>query len=106
MKMGDQTYFLIGTLSSKASRGASAWTPQPHSAPIWRARQRTNRPKQHWHPLVQGQALHLHRVPQDVQRNERHGMLSPADLCGDGQSGADADGPQVSTPSDRRGGWL
>jgi len=34
--------------------------------------QRTNRPGQPWHPLVQGQALHLHGVPQDGQRNERY----------------------------------
>ena len=50
--------------------------------------------------------FHLHGVPQDVQRHERHGILSPADLCGDGQPGGDADGPRVSTPSDRRGVWL
>src|SRR6266540_5103004 len=69
-------------------------------------RQRTNRPGQHWHPLVQGQALYLHGVPQDVQRHERHGLLSPADLCGDGEPGGDAAGPRVSTPSDRRSVWL
>ncbi len=69
-------------------------------------RQRTNRPGQHWHPLVQGQALYLHGVPQDVQRHERHGLLSPADLCGDGEPGGDAPGPRVSTPSDRRRVWL
>src|ERR671922_1608809 len=68
--------------------------------------QRTNRPGQHWHPLVQGQALYLHGVPQDVQCHERHGLLSPADLCGDREPCGDAAGSRVSTPSDRRGVWL
>src|SRR3989442_2382982 len=34
---GGPDILLIGTLFSKASRRESAWTPQPHSAPIWRA---------------------------------------------------------------------
>src|SRR6266700_1984939 len=67
--------------------------------------QRTNRPGQHWHSLVQGQALYLHGVPQDVQRHERHGLLSPTDLCRDRELSDDAAGPWVSAPSDRRRVW-
>src|SRR6266436_698732 len=34
---GGSGILLLGTLSSKATRGDSSWTPQPHAAPIWRA---------------------------------------------------------------------
>ena len=45
------------------------------------SRQRPNRPEEYWHPFAQGQALHLHAVSQDLCRNVRDSLLSPAH-CG------------------------
>ena len=41
------------------------------------------------HPLAEGPTLPLHRVPQDVQRHERHGVLPPSDCRRDGESRGD-----------------
>jgi len=104
MKIGVQTY---SSWHAATQRQEDHHGPHNHMLPQSGVpRQRTKRPREHWHPLVQGQALHLHGVPQDMQRHERHRLLSPADLCGDGQPRADTHGPRMSTASDRGGLWV
>ena len=39
-------------------------------------------------------------------RDERHGLLSPADVGGDRDPRGDASGPWLSPASDRRGLWV
>ena len=66
---------------SPAKPGGLSWTPRLYSASIGCA-QRPGWPRQHWHPLAQGQALHLYAVPQDVHSDQRHGLLSATHLGG------------------------
>jgi hypothetical protein len=105
-KIGVQTYSFLAC--SPATPGEEKHHgPRHHILPQSGVpRQRPNRSGQHSHPFVQGPALPVHGVPQDVQRHDRHRLVSPADLRGDGQPGGDPDGPRVSSTSDRCGVWL
>src|SRR5712691_8580101 len=62
MKIGVQTY---SSWHAATQRQEDHHGPHNHMLPQSGVpRQRTKRPREHWHPLVQGQALHLHGVPQ------------------------------------------
>lgn len=77
MKMGVQTYSFLAC--SPATPGEeNPHGPRHHMLPQSGVpRQRTNRPGSHSPPRVQGPALQVYGVPQDVQRHDRHRMVSP-----------------------------
>src|SRR5262245_2197681 len=69
-------------------------------------RQRSNRPGQYRYPFAEGAALHLPRVPPNVQRPQRHRLLSAAHLGRDRGAGGDLARSWVSSTSDWGGVWL
>src|SRR5215831_8530537 len=68
--------------------------------------QRPNGPGQYWYPFPEGAALHLPRVSEDLQRPQRHCLLSAADLGRDRDARGDLARPWVSPASDRGGLWV
>src|SRR5439155_12668591 len=77
MKMGGQTYFFL--VCSPATPGEEKHHgPRNHILPqSGMPRQRINRSGQRSPPLGHGPPLPVHGVSQDVQRHERHSLLSP-----------------------------
>src|SRR5215510_1758969 len=65
--------------------------------------QRPNWQGQYRYPFAEGTAVHLPRVPEDVQRHHRHGVLPPAHRSRDGEPRRDVARPWVSRASDGGG---
>src|SRR5262245_13904223 len=68
--------------------------------------QRPNWQGQYRYPFAEGTAVHLPRVPEDVQRHHRHGVLPPAHRGRDGEPRRDVARPWVSRASDGGGVWI
>src|SRR6516225_2536455 len=67
--------------------------------------QRPNRPAQYRYPFAEGTAVHLPRVPEDVQRHQRHRVVPPAHRGRDGEPRGDVACPWVPRASDCGGVW-
>src|SRR5215510_10050799 len=65
--------------------------------------QRPNWQGQYRYPFAEGTAVHLPRVPEDVQRHHRHGVLPLAHRGRDGEPRRDVARPWVSRASDGGG---
>src|SRR5262245_23120701 len=71
--------------------------PHHHILPQWELPcQRPNWPGQYWYPFAEGTAVHLSRVSEDLQRHQRHGVLSAAHLGRDRGTRRDLARPWVS----------
>src|SRR5215831_13163032 len=68
--------------------------------------QRPNRPGQYRYPFAEGTAVHLPRVPEDVQRHHRHRVVPPAHRGRDGEPRGDVACPWVPRASDCGGLWV
>src|SRR5262245_3313171 len=65
--------------------------------------QRPNWYGQYWYPCAAGPAVHLPRVPEDVQRHHRPCVVPPAHRSRDGAPRGDVARPWVSRASDGGG---
>src|SRR4029453_8401458 len=68
--------------------------------------ERQNGPGQYWYPFAEGAALHLPRVRQNLQRHQRHGLLSAAPLGRNRRPHRDLAGPWLSRARDCGGVWI
>ena len=79
--------------------------PTTHSAPIWRAPPEDKQVRATFTAIRARTNASCHGASR-VQGHDRHSIVSPADLCGDGQPGGDTAGPWVSTASYRCRLWV
>src|SRR5258705_2812546 len=103
---GVQTYFFLGC-SPAQPREENGHGPHHNILPQSGVScQRPDWPGQHWHPFAARPALHVYAVSQDVQRHQRHGVLSAADCGRDRGPRRDLARPWLSCGSYCGGVWI
>src|SRR5215475_4259604 len=104
MQTGVQTYssWYVPQRYLEDKHGPHNYILPPSELPC----QRPNGPGQYRYPFAEGTAVHLPRVPEDVQRHHRDGLLSAAHRGRDGEPRRDVARPWVSRASDCGGVWL
>src|SRR6266436_1805774 len=103
---GVQTYFFLAC-SPAQPREENRHGPHHRILPQSRVPcQRANRPRQYWYPFAEGATVHLSRVSQDVQRHQRHGLLSAAHRGRDRGPRRDLARPWLSRTSHCGSFWI